>query len=200
MKDKGGGDNLEFTGVIIDDSKKHSSQLFNTLVEKHHKQAYNVAYRMAGNHSDAEDITQEAFIRAYRFFGNYNRELPFEAWLYKIMSRVFIGKLRKKPNFTFRSLDQPITSDSNNYFLELPDDSGNPEQVILSRTLDDRIQKALQKLPLVFRMTVIYADVEGLSYEEIAEVMSVNIGTVRSRLHRGRKMLREKLGDISEFV
>jgi len=120
--------------------------------------------------------------------------------LYRIMSRVFIDKLRKKTKLIFRSIDQPIYTDNNDYFIEIADESNSPEQVLLAKDLDDKIQKALQMMPIVFRMTVIYADIEGMSYEEVAEATGASMGTVRSRLHRGRKMLRELIGDLGESV
>ena len=86
---------------------------FDQLVRRHQKQAYNVAYRMTGNHTDAEDLTQEAFVRAFRFFGNYRRDWPFDNWLYKIMSNLFVDDLRRRPKAEMQSLDQPLeTSDS----------------------------------------------------------------------------------------
>lgn len=162
-------------------------------MERYHKQAYNVAYRMAGNHADAEDLTQEAFIRAFRFFGQYRRELPFDSWLYKIMSNVFIDRLRRKPKAKIRSLDQPIQTSEGEVEFDVADPTSGPEDAVLAMEVDSRIQAALDKLPEAFRMTVIYADIEGLSYEEIAEATNTNIGTVRSRLHRGRRLLRDKL-------
>src|SRR5580704_11750857 len=77
---------------------------FDRLVRRYHKHAYNVAYRMTGNHSDAEDLTQEAFLRAFRFFGNYRRDWPFDNWLYKIMSNLFVDSLRRKPKVKAQSL------------------------------------------------------------------------------------------------
>lgn len=153
---------------------------------------------MAGNHADAEDLTQEAFIRAFRFFGQYKRELPFESWLYKIMSNVFIDRLRRKPKAKIRSLDQPVITDDGEAQMDIRDTSAGPEEAVLSREMDGRIQAALNTLPDAFRLTVIYADIEGLSYEEIAEVTRTNIGTVRSRLHRGRRLLRNKLKSYAD--
>ena len=168
---------------------------FDQLVRRHQKQAYNIAYRMTGNHADAEDLTQEAFVRAYRFFGNYRRDWPFDNWLYKIMSNLFVDTLRRKPKARTHSLDQPLEfgDKSDEMFLEIPDSASNPEKILLSRELDSHIQRAMNTLPADFRMTVILADIEGLSYEEISETMGCSLGTVRSRLHRGRKMLREKI-------
>ena len=169
---------------------------FDRLVVRYHKQAYNIAYRMTGNHADAEDLTQEAFVRAFRFFGNYRRDWPFDNWLYKIMSNLFVDGLRRKPKARSQSLDQPLDMGgrSEDVFLEIPDVQSNPERMVMSQELDENIQRALSALPQDFRMTVILADIEGMSYEEISETMGCSLGTVRSRLHRGRKLLRSKIG------
>jgi RNA polymerase sigma-70 factor (ECF subfamily) len=168
---------------------------FDELVRRCHRQAYNIAYRMAGNHSDAEDLVQEAFVRAYRFFDRYNRQMPFENWLYRIISNVFIDEIRKRPKARLQSLDQPLPNchGEGEVRLEIPDVDGDPEQMMLQMELDEPLQLALNTLPPDFRKAVILADVEGLSYEDISEVMGCSLGTVRSRLHRGRKIMRNRL-------
>ena len=187
------------TGSLIgleDAAREQTSRRaeFDRLVERYHKQAYNIAYRMTGNHADAEDLTQEAFVRAFRFFGNYRRDWPFDNWLYKIMSNLFVDDLRRRPKAHIQSLDQPLDlSGSGEVYLEIPDSGSNPERLVMSHELDERIQRALNSLPNDFRMTVILADIEGLSYEEISTTMKCSLGTVRSRLHRGRKLLRTKI-------
>ncbi len=184
---------VELADTVSEVARNEDRREFDALVERYHKQAYNIAYRMAGNHADAEDLTQEAFIRAFRFFGQYRRELPFDSWLYKIMSNVFIDRLRRKPKVRIRSLDQPVITDEGEAQFDVADTGIGPEEAVLSREMDGHIQAALDTLPEAFRLTVIYADIEGLSYEEIAEATNTNIGTVRSRLHRGRRLLRNKL-------
>lgn len=174
-------------------ARSEDRQAFDELVERYHKQAYNIAYRMTGNHADAEDLTQEAFIRAFRFFAQYKRELPFDSWLYKIMSNAFVDTLRRRPKAQIRSLDAPVATEDGEAFLDIADPSDGPEDLVLSREMDSRIQSALGSMPEDFRLAVIYADIEGLSYEEIADAMGCSIGTVRSRLHRGRKLLRDRL-------
>ena len=168
---------------------------FDGLVTRYHKQAYNIAYRMTGNHADAEDLTQEAFVRAFRFFGNYRRDWPFDNWLYKIMSNLFVDDLRRKPKARMQSLDQPLEMGGrgDEIYLEVPDSKSNPERMVMVHELEDHVQKALNALPKDFRMTVILADIEGRSYEEISASMNCSLGTVRSRLHRGRKLLRQKI-------
>lgn len=187
-------------GVLKSQVAALPKQDFDALVRRYHKQAYNIAYRLTGNQADAEDLTQEAFVRAFRFFDNYRRDLPFENWLYRIMSNLFVDEIRRRPKSKVFSLDAPVNGDANsesNAFLEIPDSRENPERVVLHEELDEQIQRALDGLPRDFRMTVILADIEGLSYEEISEAMNCSLGTVRSRLHRGRKLLREKLAKFS---
>lgn len=168
-------------------------KFFDELVERYHKQAYNIAYRMTGNHADAEDLTQDTFIKAYRFLDRYNRDMPFDNWLYRIMSNLFVDSLRRRPKAHLRSLDEPVRQEEGETPLEIADPAAGPEELALSSELDAEMQQALSQIPEDFRLTVILSDIEGLSYEEISEVMGCSIGTVRSRLHRGRKLLREKL-------
>ncbi|NLI01011.1 MAG: sigma-70 family RNA polymerase sigma factor [Chthonomonadales bacterium] len=176
-------------------SRCSGADTFDQYVRRYHRQAYNIAYRLAGNHSDAEDITQEAFIRAFRFFDRYNRALPFENWLYRIISNVFVDEIRRRPKAKLQSLDQPVNvrSTSGEVNLEIPDNTTNPERMSLESAIDEPLQRALNALPPDFRQAVILADIEGMSYEEIAESMGCSLGTVRSRLHRGRKMMRNRL-------
>jgi len=179
------------------ESRSSKKNEFDRLVQRYHKQAFNIAYRMTGNHADAEDLTQEAFVRAFRFFGNYRRDWPFDNWLYKIMSNLFVDDLRRKPKAKMQSLDQPIDGGRNeDVYLEISDVSTNPERIVMTDELDEHIQRALNLLPPDFRMTVVLADIEGMSYEEISVVMRCSLGTVRSRLHRGRKLLRSKIAQF----
>ena len=165
---------------------------FEKLVERTQRQAYNIAYRMTGNRDDAEDLTQEAYLRAFRSFATYNRQLPFEGWFFRILSNLFIDLMRRRPKQKPLSLDQPMGDEENddNLLLQIPDDAANPERNLMDQVMDERLQTALNSLPEVFRIAVLLCDVEGKSYEEISEIMGSSIGTVRSRIHRGRTMLR----------
>jgi len=170
-------------------------QEFEQLIQRTQRQAYNMAYRMTGNRDDAEDLTQEAYLRAYRSFATYNRQLPFESWFFRILSNLFIDLMRRRPKQKPLSLDQPMGEEESeeNLLLQIADESANPERDLLERVLDERLQQALLALPEVFRVAVLLCDVEGKSYEEIAQVMGSSIGTVRSRIHRGRTLLRRML-------
>lgn len=187
---------MELACCQVNESQIHDRTLFDSLVRKHHKQSYNVAFRMCGNHPDAEDLTQEAFIRAFRFFAHYKQDMPFEGWFYRIMINVFIEKFRKKPKFTVWSLDAPVRGAEGDFTVELPDSGHGPEESLLMMERESQLQDALKSLPDKFRFAVIYADIEGMSYEEVAETMQINIGTVRSRIYRGRRMLRDILSGM----
>jgi len=188
---------MEITGTFLGTASTSRGE-FDELVRRYHRHAYNVAYRMVGNHADAEDLTQEAFVRAYRFFDRYNRSMPFENWMYRIISNVFIDEWRKRPKYRSQSLDQPIGDPAGQVHLEIPDSDADPQEVIMRRSIDESIQRALNALPAEFRQSVILADIEGLSYEEVAEAMRCSVGTVRSRLHRGRKLMRNRLKASTE--
>ena len=154
-----------------------------------------MAYRMTGNRDDAEDLTQEAYLRAFRSFEKYDTALPFENWFFRILSNLFVDKLRRKPKLPPISLNQSMASadGGEDYTLDIPDTEANPETLLLKQVLDERLQKALASMPRDFRNAVLLCDVEGLSYQEISEKMGTSIGTVRSRIHRGRVMLRKSM-------
>ena len=168
---------------------------FEKLVGRTQRQAYNMAYRMTGNRDDAEDLTQEAYLRAYRSFSTYNRQLPFESWFFRILSNLFIDLIRRRPKIKSISLDQPLSDEGGDEhkLLQLADEQANPERSLLNQVMDERLQKALAALPEPFRVAVLLCDVEGKSYQEIGEIMHSSVGTVRSRIHRGRTMLRKEM-------
>lgn len=170
---------------------------FQTLVERTQRQAYNMAYRMTGNRDDAEDLTQEAYLRAYRSFSTYNRQLPFESWFFRILSNLFIDLMRRRPKQKPLSLDQSIADEESDdsMVFQIADDGANPERNLMDTIMDERIQAALAALPEPFRVAVLLCDVEDKSYEEIAKIMKSSIGTVRSRIHRGRTLLRRMMVD-----
>jgi RNA polymerase sigma-70 factor (ECF subfamily) len=161
---------------------------FEELVEKHYRQAYNIAYRISGSATDAEDLTQEALIRAFQSFSCYQPDLPFANWLYRIIANLHVDELRRRGRARVESIDaSPALAD-------IPDFSADPADRLLSHELDGHLQQALDALSPDFRLAVVLCDIEGLSYEEIAEIMHCSLGTVRSRVHRGRKQLRKLLG------
>lgn len=167
-------------------------EVFEELVRRHHAQVYNIAYRMAGNPADAEDLTQDAFLKAFRSFGRYQRDLPFVNWIYPIVRNLYIDSLRRRPKQPVFSLEGEDEDGARTF--EIPDWEADPARATLSTEFENQLQRALAKLPSDFRMAVVLCDLEGMSYEEIADAMGCSPGTVRSRIHRGRRLLRSHLG------
>jgi RNA polymerase sigma-70 factor (ECF subfamily) len=158
---------------------------------------YSAGLRMTRNPSDAEDLVQETYLRAYRAFGTFQEGTNLKAWLYKILTNAFINSFRARK----RRPQEVDVEDVEVLYLykRLRGTQGGPaagrsaEDEVLERITDTEVKAAVESLPESFRMTVLLADVEGFSYSEIAEVMDVPIGTVMSRLHRGRRSLQKAL-------
>jgi RNA polymerase sigma-70 factor (ECF subfamily) len=148
------------------------------------RKIYNFAYRLTGNPDDAADLVQEVLLRVRKGLASYTPG-SFEGWLWRITRNAFLDGVRKKQ----RRPESPLPDDDRNLRASSP----SPDEVLASVRLSEDIQSALLKVPLDFRECVVLCDVVGLTYEEISEAVEAPVGTVRSRIHRGRKMLRELL-------
>lgn len=155
------------------------------IVADHSARVYRLAYRLTGNPHDAEDLTQEVFVRVFRSLHTYQPG-TFEGWLHRITTNLFLDTARRKARIRFDALPE----DADN---RLPSPIGSAESVLAAHSFDADIENALAELPPEFRAAVVLCDIEGLSYEEIADALGVKMGTVRSRIHRGRAMLRKAL-------
>ncbi len=184
----------EGTAAAIDGAQRD----FDELVESTRRFAYKVAYHFTGNRDEAEDLIQDAYLRAYRSFGTFNSDLSFRGWLYRILSNLFKDRQRRSHRRKTVSLDQPLpTGDGNDDFiLELADEESDPQERLLKHILDERLERALAKVSKQFRIAVLLHAVEGMSYEEIARATGTSIGTVRSRIHRGRKALQRYMTNL----
>src|SRR5215472_16415507 len=172
---------------------------FTELAMPHMQALYTAALRMTRNPADAEDLVQETFLKAYRAFDRYEDGTNIRAWLYKILTNTFINSYRAAK----RRPEKADVEDVEDLYLyrrlgQLRDgDAGrSAEEEVLERITDDEIKQALESLPEAFRIAVLLADVEGFSYKEIADITEVPIGTVMSRLHRGRRALQKTLHDF----
>jgi RNA polymerase sigma-70 factor (ECF subfamily) len=161
---------------------------------------YSAALRMTRNPTDAEDLVQETYLRAYRGFGGFQEGTNLKAWLYKILTNTFINIYRAKK----RRPDEVDFDDAEDFLLfrrlgglEAAAAGRTPENLVLDAIPDSDVKEAIEALPEQFRVAVLLADVEGFTYKEIAEITDVPIGTVMSRLHRGRKQLQARLWDFA---
>jgi RNA polymerase sigma-70 factor (ECF subfamily) len=171
----------------------HQLAAFEELLTRHLRSIYRVAYRLAGNADDAEDLMQEAVAEAFRAFDRYEPGTYFDRWVYRIMHRTHIDWIRRRGRRPEVSFDAPATPDGDPLLSRLGDDDADPQRLTEIRDLDGPIQAAIDNLPPEFRTVVVLADIEGLSYDEIAAVAACPVGTVRSRLHRAREALRAAL-------
>ncbi len=157
---------------------------------------YSTAYRLTRNASDAEDLIQETFLRAFRGFHQFEEGTNLKAWLYRILTNTFINSYRKRQREPQTISDEEVED----WYLysKMAEGSAEPsaETTVIESLPDEDVQEALSSLPDQFRVAVLLADVEGFSYKEIADITGVPIGTVMSRLHRGRKALEKRLWDI----
>jgi RNA polymerase sigma factor (sigma-70 family) len=155
------------------------------IVRAHSARVYRLAYRLTGNQHDAEDLTQEVFVRVFRSLSSYTPG-TFEGWLHRITTNLFLDGARRRQRIRFEGLGDDVAQ-------RLPGTDLTPAQAWDERHLDGDIQEALRALPPDYRAAVVLCDIEGFSYEEIAATMGVKLGTVRSRIHRGRAQLRAAL-------
>ncbi|WP_247597587.1 RNA polymerase sigma factor SigE [Streptomyces sp. RKND-216] len=155
------------------------------IVSTHSARVYRLAYRLTGNQHDAEDLTQEVFVRVFRSLSTYTPG-TFEGWLHRITTNLFLDTVRRKQRIRFDALADDAAE-------RLPSREPTPQQHFNDTHFDADVQQALDTLAPEFRAAVVLCDIEGLSYEEIAATLGVKLGTVRSRIHRGRSHLRKAL-------
>jgi RNA polymerase sigma-70 factor (ECF subfamily) len=176
----------------MSNSNGHPQHTFELVALPHLNAVYHFAYNLTGNTEDAQDLLQETYLKAYRFFGSFQPGTNCKAWLFQIAKNTFINRYRKQA----REPDK-VSYDAVEEFYDTlkPSDgaSNNLDVTLFQGLLDDDISAALASLPEQFRMVLVLSDLEDLTYEEIADIVDCPIGTVRSRLHRARKLLREKL-------
>jgi len=158
------------------------------IVREHSGRVYRLAFRLTGNRHDAEDLTQEVFVRVFRSLNSYSPG-TFEGWLHRITTNLFLDQVRRKQRIRFDALPEDAAD-------RLAGSDPGPERTWEHNNLDYDIQRALDSLAPDFRAAVVLCDIEGLSYEEIAATLGIKLGTVRSRIHRGRAQLREALAHL----
>jgi len=165
---------------------------FNAEMIPHLDALYNFAIRLSADPNDAEDLVQDTIVKAYRFFSSYERGTNAKAWLFRILKNSYINNYRKVSKQPYQVDYDEISS----YYETVRSDRSDTtdmEQIIYREMLDDEVTRALNRLPEDFRTVVLLCDIEGFTYEEIANMLDVPIGTIRSRLHRGRNLLRSSL-------
>jgi RNA polymerase sigma-70 factor (ECF subfamily) len=182
---------------LTDTERQLNERLFEKEFMPHLDALYNFAYHLTLNEEDANDLVQDTFLKAFRFIDSYERGTNAKAWLFKILKNSFINEYRRKTR-------QPGEVDFEEYvaFQDAEEGTGvgdlDMRDEIFKGLIGDEVTQALNELPVDFRTILILCDIEGFSYEEMAKIIDIPIGTVRSRLHRARNLMKEKLRDYAK--
>ncbi|NLG87488.1 MAG: sigma-70 family RNA polymerase sigma factor [Firmicutes bacterium] len=176
--------------ALVQQCRNGNKEAFAILVERYQDKIYNLTYRLVSNREDAADLTQEVFYRALLKLSSFRGEASFATWLYRIATNVCYDQIRGQKNRHLVSLNSAWPDELS---PELPDQGAGPAEVCLKRVVFQRLQEAIAALPLEQRTVIVLREIQGLSYEEIAQVLQCSLGTVKSRLSRARQALRDKL-------
>ena len=179
---------------LIQQALAGNNQGYKKLMYKYHDAIFNFIFKMVHNRQQVEDLTQEAFIKAFASLKNFNDEYAFSTWLYKIATNNSIDFIRKR-KLQMYSIDKPIESKDSDYTFELPDDSYEADKEIISGQKTKLLNEAIAKLPEKYRKVIRLRHVEEKSYEEIAEILRLPIGTVKAHIFRAREVLYRSLSD-----
>ncbi len=185
--------------ALIQRCKQGDIGAFNELVQMYEKRVFNFAYHMSGNYDDAHDVAQEAFIRVFNAIGTFRGDANFTTWLYRIVTNVFLDERKKQKSHMHTSLEDYIELEENTVTRQIEDPGPLPDHIAETGERDTLLRSAIQDLPEYQRMMVILYHTQNKSYEEIAQIMKLPIGTVKSRLNRARLALKEKLEPVREL-
>lgn len=177
---------------IIKKCQQGDLDSFDTLVSRYSERAYAVAFSVMGNSHDAGDMTQEAFIKVFRNISKFNFQSSFNTWLHRIVKNVCIDELRKRKKGTIISLDASISSEDGEFTMQIPDESPGIQEILEKQESREFLWKALDELKENHRLVLVLADIKGYDYTEVADMIGIPVGTVKSRISRARI----KLADI----
>ena len=178
---------------IVEKVLKGDIEAFSELIDKYEKMVYNLAYRVFNNTSDAEDITQEVFIKVYKNIYKCEGKQSIKTWIYTVAYNTCIDEIRKRKGKNNISLDMDLEGEEDNFSLEIASNEPTPENVLIQKEGLLEIEQAINSLNEINKSLIFLRDIKGFSYNEISEIMGLNIGTVKSRLNRARNALKNIL-------
>lgn len=182
--------------LLVERAKRGDVEAFETLVASHEKAVFNYAYRLTGNYEDAGDIAQEAFLRVYNSLPEFRGDSSFTTWLYRIVRNACLDEMRKRKRQRVTSLDETLEMDDGEMSRQFADSTDGPEQALERVEVQRAVLDSINSLDDEYRVVVVLRDIEGYSYNEIADALGINLGTVKSRLNRARGALKEAFAKL----
>jgi RNA polymerase sigma-70 factor (ECF subfamily) len=186
--------------LLVSKAKAGDVAAFEQLIEAYQKKVYNLALRMTGNQEDAADLAQEAFIRVFRSISGFKEQSSFSTWIYRITTNVCLDEIRKRKNRKVISIDEDIHMDDGEMKRQIVSDDPLPDEMAERAELRNIVNDAINSLPEDQKVVITLRDLNGLSYEEIAQVLGIPGGTVKSRINRARQALRNVLLSRTELL
>lgn len=179
---------------LINKCKKGDRHAFDKLIDKYQDKIFNFAYRITGNYEEASDVSQEAFIRAFNSIKTFRNEAAFSSWMYRIVKNIYIDRLHVAERLPYISLDETIESENGSIQREIKDVNAiSPENELIKNERESIIHDLLNELPPHQRIPLVLYHINNLTYEEIANITKLPIGTVKSRINRARSTMAEKI-------
>jgi len=178
---------------LITRSQNGDIDAFEELVARYERKVYAIAYRFMGNPEDASDLAQEAFLKAFQSINGFRQEASFSTWICRIVSNVCRDQLRKAKRQSHNSLDEDVWLEEGSVKKQLQDAKPTPDELYERKELNEYLQGLINNLSPEYKMVVVLRDIQGYSYEEIAQILDCSLGTVKSRLNRARKALRDQI-------
>lgn len=176
---------------LVEMAQQGDSRAFGILIENYERLVYNVVYRMLPNHEDVKDVSQEVFLKAYKYLGKFDGKASFSTWIYRIAVNTSIDELRKRKGHETISIDKETDTNEGILKKEYADHSAGVEEQVIAKESMAQIKQAMENLSTEHRVIITLRDLEGLSYAEISEITETSLGTVKSRLARARKALKD---------
>ncbi|MFX4262642.1 sigma-70 family RNA polymerase sigma factor [Pelotomaculum propionicicum] len=186
------------TRLLVKRAQKNDLAAFEELLGLYQNKVYTLCVRLAGNHADAQDIAQEAFIKAYRSLGSFRNEADFGTWLHRIAVNVWLNFRRKNSGRQTLFLDEPYPDESGSMHREVASTDGDPLRELEEKEFRGLVRTALDDLTEEHRAVLVLREVEGYSYEEVSRMLDCSLGTVKSRLSRAREMMRRRMVELAK--
>ncbi|NLY43522.1 MAG: sigma-70 family RNA polymerase sigma factor [Clostridiaceae bacterium] len=186
--------------LLIQKCKNGDVEAFEQLIESYQKKVFGIAFRMLGNTEDASDVAQEVFLKVFKSITNFKEESSLSTWIYRIATNVCLDEIRKRKKATVVSINSTIQLEDGEIDMQVEDQGPHPDEIVERKELENEVKKAIERLNNEHKIVIILRDIQGLSYDEIADILQCSLGTVKSRINRARNSLKNILLKRKELL